>query len=138
MKNSTYRLLTIAAVAAFVLFNVTLVQTKPGSPPAGGLSGDPSRITCAIIGCHTGPDLSLNPGDLDFNMGLNQDSLIPITGQTYVPGQTYFMEFKPNMINGHATRYGFQATSLDVANNMAGAFIVTDAFNNSTQSFKAV
>ncbi len=134
MKNFTHRISIVAGIVLLVVFNITQVHTKPGAPPAGGLSGDPSRTSCALIGCHPGPELSFGAGELDFNMGVTQGNLTPATGQTYTPGQTYFIEFKPNVTNGANTRYGFQTTTLDVPGNMAGAFIITDAANSSAQS----
>ena len=134
MKKTSTRLIAAFILLPALLLIVTQVHTKPGAPPAGGLSGDPSRTSCALIGCHPGPELSFGAGQLDFNMGIVQSSLSPVAGQTYVPGQVYYMQLHPTVTNGANTRYGFQTTSLDASGNMVGAFTITDATNTSAQS----
>jgi hypothetical protein len=134
MKNFTHRVVLVLMVIGLVTFNVTQVRTKPAAPPAGGVSGDPQRSTCAFVGCHPGPELSFPTGGYDLNMGITAGNLSAIAGQAYTPGQTYFFEFKPNVTNGSNTRYGFQMTALDPVPNMAGAFTITDAVHNSAQS----
>ena len=133
MRNSYLSILLFVLVAFMVLFNVYDVQTKPAAPPSGGVSGDPGRSTCAFPGCHPGPEISFNPGEIDINMGLTQGNLSPLAGQTYIPGQVYFIEVKPNVTNGNNTKYGFQTTALTGANSMAGSFTITDATHNSAQ-----
>lgn len=135
MKRSLKQIFLVSVLAVTILsVNFKEAKTNSAAPPAGGLSGDPSRTTCAIIGCHTGTTLTFGAGQLIMNMGLTDSSLSDINGQTYTPGQTYYIEFKPLATNGSRTRYGFQMTSLDASGNMQGSFNVLDASRNSAQS----
>jgi hypothetical protein len=131
MKKIIYSTLLLIAL---VICYPKVVKTNPGAPPAGGLSGDPSRTTCALIGCHPSPEITFGTGELTLNLGLTQGSVTTLDGQSYTPGQTYFVELKPNVTNGGNSVYGFQCTALDAAGNMAGSFTVTDAAHTSAQS----
>ena len=58
-----------------------------------------------------------------------------ISGQTYTPGQTYFIESQAQRGQcGGTPKYGFQMTSLNAADAMAGSFNITNAARNSTQT----
>ncbi|HWB62063.1 MAG TPA: choice-of-anchor V domain-containing protein [Chitinophagales bacterium] len=138
MKQIPFKTIgTATLVFLLITANIKVAHTNQSAPPAGGLSGDPSRSSCALIGCHfgsSGATYSFSTGQLTLNMGSDTSSLIVMSGQSYNPGQTYYIEFKPNLTNGNSTRYGFQMTSLDASGNMAGAFAVLNSSNSSTQS----
>jgi hypothetical protein len=123
-------------VLLFIIIDTREAKTNHSAPPSGGLSGDPSRTTCAIIGCHfdLGGPFTFSPGQLVLNMGDTTTSLSPMAGQTYTPGQTYYIELKANGANGSTPRYGFQMTSLDASGNMVGAFIIDNANRNSAET----
>ena len=121
-------------VITILVLNFREAKTNHAAPPLGGLSGDPARTSCALIGCHYGTTYTFPPGALTWNMGVTQGALSDITGQTYTLGQTYYMEFKPDAPNGNRPKYGFQMTSLDAAGNMAGSFTITDASRTSAQN----
>lgn len=124
-------------IICLIIVNPHVAKTNSAAPPLGGLSGDPGRSTCALIGCHfgnTGATYSFGPGQLTLNMGGDTSHMTPMAGQSYTPGQTYYIELQPNLANGATPRYGFQMTSLNAAGNMAGAFTIINTRRNSTES----
>jgi hypothetical protein len=121
-------------IVFFILLNPHIAKTNMAAPPAGGLSGDPARITCAIIGCHFGTALQFGPGELTLNMGETTAGMAPMSGQSYSPSQTYYIELKPNIANGSTPRYGFQMTALTAGGTMAGAFTIVSAGRNSAEA----
>ena len=139
MMQQIFKAIIIAPLLALLLIivNPPVAKTNSAAPPAGGLSGDPTRTTCALIGCHfgtTGATYTFGPGDLTLNMGDTTTDLTPMQGQSYLPGKTYYIELRPNLGNGPTPRYGFQMTCLTAAGTMAGAFTIVNNRRNSAQT----
>lgn len=108
---------------AFILILYVVLQSRSGGPGAvqnlqvtgapgstGMAAGQPG--TCANSGCHNGGS---------FNPSLSVQLLEagnPVT--SYEPGKTYTLKVVTTPGTGSPARYGFQALSLNEANEQAG------------------
>lgn len=122
--NKKYLLLTAFLIAIFATLNVTTVNSKITSPPAGS-SGDPVNTgTCAQSGCHNGPVQTPGAGDLTLTIGTGNPTTPLDASFVYSPGTQYNIGF---LINSFTGRYGFQMVALNSSNTQAGTFAVTNS-----------
>ncbi len=120
-------LATISLIIFLITYFSEYSYNSSGNPP-DARTGAPGESTCSAAGCHTGNGNPNNNslGLLQFNFNNNST--------TYVPGQTYTITITNTATNGSNTRYGFQATSLNAANNFVGTFAVINTSTTGTSS----
>lgn len=85
------------------------------SGPQGGLTGAPGEGSC--VNCHSG-------GTLDGNAGMNEMSIVGVTGNEYTPGETLTMQIE---LTDGSPKNGFQLVALNNDNEMAGSFVITNS-----------
>ena len=125
--NKKYLLLTVFLVAVFATLNVTKVNSKITSPPAGNSNDPSSAQTCARSGCHPSPAQSPPTGDLTLTIGTGNPTT-PLSGFTFTPGTLYNLAFSfPAIVGATHPFYGFQIVALDAANAKAGTMAVTNS-----------
>jgi hypothetical protein len=112
------RIPVLALAVTACVFSLCLQASARETGADDGRCGDPVMVDdCTRGGCHTTYPVNSGGGLLTINN-------VPAS---YVPGASYNLEVMladPGML-----RWGFQVTVLDGANQMAGAFTVTDAVN---------
>lgn len=97
-----------------------LLQSKAGGPATEAnlrVTGAPGDGTCANTNCHTSG--AFNP---TLSMSMFDGANLAIK---YEPGKTYTLKIINSPISGMPARYGFQAVSLNGANNQAGEWGTT-------------
>jgi hypothetical protein len=134
MKKN-YLLLSLFLIAVFAILNVTVVNSKLVSPPAGS-SGDPfaAGLTCVQSGCHaTGPVTSTS-ANLTLKIGTSSPTTDLTNSFQYTPGTQYNIAF--SILTAATTNpyYGFQIIALNSSNARAGTMIVTNANNTRIDS----
>lgn len=124
------------ALIAFVICSfalVTTVSSKKQLPPAGN-DGDPTTLPQAgqsCVQCHSGSTAQNAAGKVNITFTDAQGNASPIAGFMYVPGRQYKVSFHPTVT---AARYGFQLSSLRVADNANGGVLAdTSAKTSLTQ-----
>jgi hypothetical protein len=112
------------AIAAFFIFDATIVKSKITSPPAG-TSGDPiTNSSCAAGGCHPSPAVTPTSSDLALTIGTGTPTTSLNSSFKYAGSEIYNINFGITSFTG---RYGFQMVALDASNNQAGTFAATNA-----------
>jgi hypothetical protein len=112
------------AIAAFFIFDATIVKSKITSPPAG-TSGDPiTNSSCAAGGCHPSPAVTPTSSDLALTIGTGTPTTSLNSSFKYAGSEIYNINFGITSFTG---RYGFQIVELDGANTQAGSFTVSNA-----------
>ncbi|MBN4051560.1 hypothetical protein JYU16_01975, partial [bacterium AH-315-M05] len=110
-------LLPIVASILAVIASYELSITNSTTPPVSR-TGAPGETTCAA--CHG--NLNIGPGDILFSL----DTI------SYFPGVTYTATVQ--VIDPTKVRWGFELTSLDGIDNMAGSYTITNVLNTSLQT----
>jgi hypothetical protein len=123
-----YALLTLFLVAVFATLNVSKVNSKITSPPAGS-AGDPfaGGATCVQSGCHAGPAQTSTSSNLNLTIGTGNPTTPLTSSFQYTPGQQYNIGF--SILTSATTNpfYGFQIVALNGSDARAGTMAVTNA-----------
>lgn len=125
MKKIVLSTLGLFILVFFVI--QTPVFTNSTQAPAAR-TGAPFDGSCSSVGCHNGPPSSEMPGEILITM--NGSTLD--TGFSYMPGQTYTVNFSSNLAS--MLRFGFQLVAVDSADANAGSLAVTNSTNTVTSS----
>jgi len=115
-----YLLLSFVIVGVLTMMNTTKVVSKIAFTPVGSCGDPTTNLTCIQSGCHGGTAQAVTAQDLALTIGTDTSSMVALDNNfKYTPSQTYYVSFK---ILAHAYAYGFQMTTLDASNTMAGSY----------------
>lgn len=112
------RLISAAGVFGMLFLLDTPVVTASSTNPLAALTGAPSENLC--IDCHASFPLNSGPGALTIQ-----------APASYVPNQVYRITVRVQQPG--QSRWGFQVTALNTANESAGTLVVTDTLRTRTQ-----
>ena len=123
--KSKIQIIIAVIVPLFGLY--AFMPKASGSHPSA--TGAPGEGTCANSGCHV--DAAVNSGAV-----ANIHTIKDINGNdvtSYMPGETYTISISVTDLN--SSKFGFQVTSLDVADEFIGELLIIDVARTQLQDY---